>query len=302
MIQMIKKIKEEEQRIQAAQTDFEASRKKIQSLVRTNRVSLNIGGHVFQTTRQTLSKQPNSMLSAMFSGQNEDIMKPDENGNYFIDRDPTHFQTILNFLRTNEMIWPESTNERRKLQLELDFYCILEPTNTVDSVLVTKEHIEFLCNCLKKNVSFQLLYRASLHGFEKYASMVIGNSLPRIYLFKTQLTLFGAYSTIDTNGELNRYYTDANAFIFTLINTLNKPPEMYPVRVYENARYQRNNFIIDFGGGGDLYIDTNQKKGYTNFPCYYSHPTFKSYTEGCEFLGGCTNFNVVDIEVFLVCG
>ena len=69
-----------------------------------NRISptmkLNIGGHYFTTTRQTLTKDPNSMLAAMFSGKFD--MKPAEDGAFFIDRDGTHFRFILNYLRTGK--------------------------------------------------------------------------------------------------------------------------------------------------------------------------------------------------------
>jgi hypothetical protein len=37
------------------------------------------------------------MLSAMFGGKFS--LKPDESGEFFIDRNPTHFQTILDFFR-----------------------------------------------------------------------------------------------------------------------------------------------------------------------------------------------------------
>ena len=60
-------------------------------------VKLDVGGQHFTTTVQTLTKDPNSMLAAMFSGKFE--MKPSEDGSFFIDRDGTHFRFILNFLR-----------------------------------------------------------------------------------------------------------------------------------------------------------------------------------------------------------
>jgi len=62
-----------------------------------NRVSINVGGNRFQTTLNTLVADQSSMLSAMFSGRFK--LEQDENGAIFIDRDPTHFRHILNFLR-----------------------------------------------------------------------------------------------------------------------------------------------------------------------------------------------------------
>ena len=54
-------------------------------------IKLNIGGKIYKTTLDTLRKDPDSMLSAMFSGRHE--LKPDqEDGSYFIDRDGKLFR------------------------------------------------------------------------------------------------------------------------------------------------------------------------------------------------------------------
>jgi len=52
---------------------------------------------MFMTSTLTLTKDPNSMLSAMFSGRH--ALRHDDDGAYFIDRDGTHFRYILNYLR-----------------------------------------------------------------------------------------------------------------------------------------------------------------------------------------------------------
>ena len=54
-------------------------------------VKLNVGGTVYKTTLDTLRKDRNSMLCAMFSGRHE--LKPDgDDGAYFIDRDGKLFR------------------------------------------------------------------------------------------------------------------------------------------------------------------------------------------------------------------
>ena len=56
-----------------------------------NKVKLNVGGEMFQTTLGTLCKDPGSMLAAMFSGPFGEM--PDEkDGTYFIDRDGKLFR------------------------------------------------------------------------------------------------------------------------------------------------------------------------------------------------------------------
>ncbi|XP_022783164.1 BTB/POZ domain-containing protein KCTD15-like [Stylophora pistillata] len=54
-------------------------------------VKLNVGGRIYKTTLDTLRKDPDSMLSAMFSGRFE-LKADEEDGAYFIDRDGELFR------------------------------------------------------------------------------------------------------------------------------------------------------------------------------------------------------------------
>ena len=49
------------------------------------------GGTMFETTKTTLQRDRNSLLAGI----------PSSDSPIFIDRDPTHFRVILNFLRNN---------------------------------------------------------------------------------------------------------------------------------------------------------------------------------------------------------
>ena len=62
----------------------------------SNQVKLNVGGHKFTTTLETIRSRE-CMLSTMFSGRFD--LQADDKGYYFIDRDGTHFRYILNYLR-----------------------------------------------------------------------------------------------------------------------------------------------------------------------------------------------------------
>ena len=56
-------------------------------------IKLNVGGKIYKTTLDTLRKDPDSMLCAMFSGKFE--LKVDEDdGAYFIDRDAEVFRYV----------------------------------------------------------------------------------------------------------------------------------------------------------------------------------------------------------------
>ena len=58
-------------------------------------IMLNVGGVHFETKKQTLSADKESILAKMVSGEFEDEGKTQ----FFIDRDGRHFHHILNFLR-----------------------------------------------------------------------------------------------------------------------------------------------------------------------------------------------------------
>lgn len=83
-------------------------------------ISLNVGGHLFTTTLTTLTRNPDTMLARMFSGSF--AVATDKNGNYFIDRDGTHFRYILNYLRDGSCNFPKHI--AKELLAEARFYAI----------------------------------------------------------------------------------------------------------------------------------------------------------------------------------
>ncbi|XP_050923289.1 BTB/POZ domain-containing protein KCTD14 isoform X1 [Lates calcarifer] len=64
-------------------------------------VQLNVGGHLFSTSLNTLRKHPDSRLAELFGGHPK--LRPDAQGRYFIDRDGSHFGAVLGFLRSEQL-------------------------------------------------------------------------------------------------------------------------------------------------------------------------------------------------------
>eukprot|EP01080_Neovahlkampfia_damariscottae_P008903 gene8903-851_t len=90
-----------------------------------HKIILNIGGKRFMTSLETLTQKKGNFFSAMFSGQFNS--HPDDEGEYFIDRDPTYFEIILNHLRYPEKHVDFTHFNARQLkdfQYEVDFYGI----------------------------------------------------------------------------------------------------------------------------------------------------------------------------------
>ncbi|KAK6296373.1 hypothetical protein J4Q44_G00325150 [Coregonus suidteri] len=65
-------------------------------------VRLNVGGTLFYTTLQVLTRQ-DSVLKAMFSGRKEVFI--DREGWILIDRSGKHFGSILTYLREEAVTW-----------------------------------------------------------------------------------------------------------------------------------------------------------------------------------------------------
>lgn len=78
--------------------------------MRDGPVQLNVGGTVFTTSWSTLTAQDDSFFSGVYR-QREAAMKmgaTEEPGPIFVDRDPTLFKSVLEYLRTGHVEVPPS--------------------------------------------------------------------------------------------------------------------------------------------------------------------------------------------------
>jgi hypothetical protein len=90
-------------------------------------VKLNIGGTIFQTTYDTLTKYPDSYFAVRFNGNFTSEL--DESGAHFIDRKPGRFDIILDHLRGEDdevqtAIKSLTPNDRATLIRDVGFYGI----------------------------------------------------------------------------------------------------------------------------------------------------------------------------------
>src|SRR3989338_3212763 len=81
-------------------------------------VTLNVGGTYFTTTTKTLANVPTDSFFATLS----DDALLDELGNIFIDRSPTYFHHILNYLRDGNLDNGLSKQEMSGIMREAQFY------------------------------------------------------------------------------------------------------------------------------------------------------------------------------------
>jgi hypothetical protein len=91
------------------------------------KILLNVGGHRFETSLQTLTSVPDTYFESLFSGRFE--LALDAEGTYSIDRDGVHFRHILNFLRDSgsfELSSDMTEGQRKELAVEIKFYGLLD--------------------------------------------------------------------------------------------------------------------------------------------------------------------------------
>lgn len=84
-------------------------------------VEVNVGGVFYTTSLTTLTKEPDSLLAAQFSGRQPAPPK-DAKGKYFIDRDGVLFRYVLDYLRNDGLVLPDSFRERERLAQEAGYY------------------------------------------------------------------------------------------------------------------------------------------------------------------------------------
>eukprot|EP00092_Neocalanus_flemingeri_P013440 GFUD01014491.1.p1 GENE.GFUD01014491.1~~GFUD01014491.1.p1 ORF type:complete len:226 (+),score=54.10 GFUD01014491.1:116-793(+) len=79
---------------------------KIEEPCDDEKVTLDVGGRKMYTTKKTLSVSP--VLREMFDTRARNKPKPQADGSYFIDSDPNNFLIVLNYMRDDVVILPES--------------------------------------------------------------------------------------------------------------------------------------------------------------------------------------------------
>jgi len=142
-----KKLKESQEKLDNAgekisnseYTEFRSSKKILNTLEKskevlfnlTKKIVLNVGGTKFTTTKETLTSQEN-LFFFMFSSGN---FEPDENGEYFFDRNPEYFPLILDYLRGSDIDWKALKNEEERFFRELDYFQIQSNSDDPDFLL-----------------------------------------------------------------------------------------------------------------------------------------------------------------------
>lgn len=85
----------------------------------SEKIEVNVGGQVFVTTSDTLKRDKECYFSSLFRGK-----YAGSKSSCFIDRDPTHFRYILNYLRDGKVMLPQNEQILYEIRQEAAFYQI----------------------------------------------------------------------------------------------------------------------------------------------------------------------------------
>ena len=208
-------LKRETLKVRKEKEALDSVAKKLEHVHFAKTIKLNVGGQYFTTSLETLTKDPGSMLHAMFSGRFD--TKPAEDGSYFIDRDGTHFRHILNYLRTGQLIVPEDKVVCKELLREAEFYQIQgilaeltrkpKPKLFEESVILNEEQRQKLVTWLgdspqSTESTYSLLYRASRDGWAvSNFHERCDNKGPTVTVVLSGTNIFGGFTEQSWTGK-----------------------------------------------------------------------------------------------------
>ncbi|XP_078353585.1 uncharacterized protein LOC144638243 isoform X2 [Oculina patagonica] len=226
-----------EEKARQEQAAREETTKTLNKVHFASTIKLNVGGKIYKTTLDTLRKDPDSMLCAMFSGRFE-LKADEEDGAYFIDRDGKLFRYILNYLRNGELHCPEDRIRRNELLEEAKFYQVqgiidqLEGSIEGSLIIKNKDHHSALISWLPPNTTCSLLYRSSTDGKTPADfHCCCDNKGPTLVLIKSGEYIFGGYTSESwETADSLQAIEDRQSFLFTLVN----PSGNEPVKITQN--------------------------------------------------------------------
>jgi hypothetical protein len=178
--------------------EFKSSMEGALLVANENRVTLNVGGRVFVTSRSTLARDRESMLAALVSGVFP--VQTDGSGALFIDRDPEYFGQILNFLRDGVIDTDaNSLAQNRALLREARFYQVRALEQLLDEVVRRESAVK------RSEPSEEKVYKLLTHvETERLSEVFSAVTMGEGYDFESWLRADGAGHHLLFSKKLSR--------------------------------------------------------------------------------------------------
>lgn len=145
-------------------------------------IELNVGGVHYTTTKKTLTSDKSSRLAEFFGDDNQ---SKDAEGRIFIDRDGILFRYILDYLRDDEIQFPDGFREKRRLIKEAEYFKLGSLIESMQTLAETQKgcitigyrgSFQFGKDGLA-DVKFRKLSRILIHGRVALCRDVFGETL-----------------------------------------------------------------------------------------------------------------------------
>jgi len=263
-------------------------------------ITFNVGGTRFSTSLTTLRSVKNTYFEKMFrNGMNRSIS---DDGTYFIDRSPSTFDYVLEYLRMGDLYIKSDAKLLRlhllddvkyfKLPQEMKDYLQWKPINGIDLRLSEVGYLNEQLKLVSKKLG-EVLYEASQDGDAASTfHRLCDNKGPTVTLVETTSgNVFGGYTSATWTSS-SGYSSSSTAFLFRLRPSMKR----YNIKSGSYSINGHSTYGPRFGCGPDLFIVSgamSNYNSYTNGGQTYSFPSNPNY----ELNDGEKFFRVKDYAV-----
>jgi len=101
-------------------------------------VHIDVGGSIYTSSLETLTRFPESRLARMFTGSIPIVLDTLKQ-HYFIDRDGEMFRYVLNYLRTKRLVVPTEFEEFEQLYEEARYYELVGLLKDLEEIKKAKD-------------------------------------------------------------------------------------------------------------------------------------------------------------------
>jgi len=259
-------------------------------------ITFNVGGSLFSTSLATIRSVKNTYFEKMFrEGVSRNISA---DGTYFIDRSPSTFEYVLEYLRTGDLFIKSDEKIVRlhllddakyfELPQEVTDYLQWKPINGIDLRLSEVAYLNEQLKLIKMKMG-EVMYEAAQDG-DSYSIFhrLCDNKGSNVVIIQTNTgNVFGGFSSASWSSS-SGYSSSSTAFLFRLRPSIKR----YNIKSTSYSIYRYSSTGPRFGSS-DIYIYSGALTTYSN----YLTNQYYTYSSSYELNNGERYFKVQDYAV-----